>query len=205
MAGDRPVTFDESTARRLIGMLRERRSDTVPHRQDVPSVAAATRRHRWAKATTNYLHPVYPTSGNVVLVEFGEYVYSHPTGVNQTVSPVWTPYTTNAYDDGGFALAVLSPGSIMPAVSDVVRVELDDGVWWVRPASLMRKARASSTITDGGSGTAEIWQSGAASGTTVTVYYDWMTGGGDIASGTDLLIYYFADEQHWSVIAAECA
>ena len=201
---DRPVTFDEPTARQLLGLLRSRRNDPQPLRQDVPSVPQTARRHRWARATTNYLAPTYPTSGNVVLVEFGEYQFTPPTSVNQTVSPTWVPYTTNPYDPGGFAFAVVPTGGLMPTEGEVVRVDLDDGVWWVRPSSLMRKARASSTITDGGSGTAEIWRSGAASGITVTVYYDWMTGGGDISSGSDLLIYYFDDEKHWSVIAAEC-
>ena len=130
---DRPVTFDEPTARRLLGLLRDRRNDPQPLRQDVPSVPQTARRHRWAKATTNYLAPTYPTSGNVVLVEFGEYQFTPPTSVNQTVSPTWVPYTTNPYDPGGFAFAVVPTGGTLPAEGDVVRVDLDDGVWWVRP------------------------------------------------------------------------
>ena len=93
------------------------------------------RRHRWAKATTNYLAPTYPTSGNVVLVEFGEYQFTPPQSVNQTVAPTWVPYTTNPYDPGGFAFAVVPTGGTLPAEGDVVRVDLDDGVWWVRPTS----------------------------------------------------------------------
>jgi hypothetical protein len=131
---DKPVTFDESTARRLIGLLRERRSDPAPLRQEVQPVLAATRRHRWAKATTNYQHPNYPTSGNVVLVEFGEYVFTAPTQTGQTVTPVWTPYGTNPYDDNSFALAVVPTGGTLPTEGDVVRVELDDGIWWIRPS-----------------------------------------------------------------------
>ena len=130
---DRPVTFDEPTARQLLGLLRSRRNDPQPLRQDVPSVPQTARRHRWARATTNYLAPTYPTSGNVVLVEFGEYQFTPPTSVNQTVSPTWVPYTTNPYDPGGFAFAVVPTGGTLPAEGDVVRVDLDDGVWWVRP------------------------------------------------------------------------
>ena len=132
---DRPVGFDEPTARRLLGLLRDRRNDPQPLRQEVPSVPQTARRHRWAKATTNYLAPTYPTSGNVVLVEFGEYQFTPPTSVNQTVSPTWVPYTTNPYDPGGFAFAVVPTGGTLPTDGDVVRVDLDDGVWWVRPTS----------------------------------------------------------------------
>ena len=132
---DRPVGFDEPTARRLLGLLRDRRNDPQPLRQDVPSVPQTARRHRWAKATTNYLAPTYPTSGNVVLVEFGEYQFTPPQSVNQTVAPTWVPYTTNPYDPGGFAFAVVPTGGTLPAEGDVVRVDLDDGVWWVRPTS----------------------------------------------------------------------
>ena len=122
MAGDRPVTFDEPTARRLIGLLRDRRNDVTPLRQEVPACVPTARRHRWAKATTNYLHPTFPTSGNVVLVEFGEYQFSAPTGVNQTVSPTWVPYTSNPYDGSGFALAIVPTGGTMPSNGEVVRV-----------------------------------------------------------------------------------
>ena len=135
MAGDRPVTFDEPTARRLIGLLRDRRNDVTPLRQEVPACVPTARRHRWAKATTNYLHPTFPTSGNVVLVEFGEYQFSAPTGVNQTVSPTWVPYTSNPYDGSGFALAIVPTGGTMPSNGEVVRVELDDGQWYLRPSA----------------------------------------------------------------------
>ena len=132
---DRPVTFDEPTARQLLGLLRSRRNDPQPLRQDVPSVPQTARRHRWARATTNYLAPTYPTSGNVVLVEFGEYQFTPPTSVNQTVSPTWVPYTTNPYDPGGFAFAVVPTGGTLPTQGDVVRVDLDDGQWYVRPTA----------------------------------------------------------------------
>jgi hypothetical protein len=39
----------------------------------------------------------------------------------------------------------------------------------------------------------------------ITVEYNWMTGAGDIANGSDLLIEYFHDEDKWVVVGAECA
>jgi hypothetical protein len=39
----------------------------------------------------------------------------------------------------------------------------------------------------------------------VTVHYNWMTGAGNIANGSDLLIEYFHDEDKWVVVGAECA
>lgn len=131
---ERPVAFDEPTARSLLGLLRERRVERAPLRQEVPASAVTTRRHRWAKATTNYLHPTYPTSGNVILVEFGEQVFTPPTATGETVAPVWTPYGTSPYDEGSFALAVVPDGGTLPAEGEIVRVDLDDGIWWVRPS-----------------------------------------------------------------------
>lgn len=131
---ERPVAFDETTARRLIDLLRDRRTDRAPLRQEVPASAVATRRHRWAKATTNYLHPTYPTEGNVVLVEFGEQVFTPPSATGETVAPVWTPYGTSPYDEGSYALAVVPTGGTLPAEGEIVRVELDDGIWWIRPS-----------------------------------------------------------------------
>ena len=66
-----------------------------------------------------------------------------------------------------------------------------------------RKARATTTITDGGTGSADVFINGSARGN-VTVHYNWMTGGGNIASGSDLLIEYYHDEDKWVVVGAEC-
>lgn len=70
--------------------------------------------------------------------------------------------------------------------------------------NIVRQARSTTTITDGGTGTAEVYITGTARGT-VTVYYDWMTGGGNIPSLSDILIQYFHDADLWRVVAAECA
>ena len=67
----------------------------------------------------------------------------------------------------------------------------------------VRKARATTTITDGGTGSADVYIAGSARGN-VTVSYNWMTGSGNIVSGSDLLIEYFHDEDKWVVVGAEC-
>lgn len=69
--------------------------------------------------------------------------------------------------------------------------------------SIIRKARSTSTITASGSGTANVYINAASVGS-VTVYYDWMTGGGNIATSKDLLIQYFHDQDKWIVIGAAC-
>ena len=69
--------------------------------------------------------------------------------------------------------------------------------------NIVRKARATTTITDGGTGSADVYIAGSSRGN-VTVSYDWMTGAGNIASGSDLLIQYFHDQDKWVVIGAEC-
>jgi hypothetical protein len=67
-----------------------------------------------------------------------------------------------------------------------------------------RKARATTTITDGSTGSADVFIDGSARGN-VTVHYNWMTGAGNIANGSDLFIEYFHDEDKWVVVGAECA
>ena len=70
--------------------------------------------------------------------------------------------------------------------------------------TVRRKARATTTVTDGGTGSADVYIQDSARGN-VTVHYNWMTGAGDIANGSDLLIEYFHDEDKWVVVGAECA
>lgn len=70
-------------------------------------------------------------------------------------------------------------------------------------APVIYKARATSAITDNGTGTAEIYV-GASVRATVTVDFNWFTGSGDIASGADLIVQWFPDEDKWVVLQAEC-
>lgn len=68
---------------------------------------------------------------------------------------------------------------------------------------VIRKAVATSTVTASGSGTANIYVNGASRGS-VTVYYDWMTAGGNIPNGSALFVRYFHDQDKWVVVGAEC-
>ena len=70
---------------------------------------------------------------------------------------------------------------------------------------MIRLAKADSDITAGSSATASIYSDPSTdSGDNVTVYLDWMDGGADISAGKELLIMWFAGEQKWRVIGAEC-
>lgn len=70
--------------------------------------------------------------------------------------------------------------------------------------AVRRKARATTTITDGSTGSADVFIDGAARGN-VTVHFNWLTGSGNIANGSDLFIEYFHDEDKWIVVGAECS
>ena len=67
-----------------------------------------------------------------------------------------------------------------------------------------RKARATTTITDNGTGSADVFIDGVSRGN-VTVHYNWMIGAGNIANGSDIIIEYYHDEDKWVVVQAECA
>ena len=67
----------------------------------------------------------------------------------------------------------------------------------------VRKARATTTITDGGTGSADVFINGTSRGN-VTVNYNWLTGSGDVQNGSDLIIQYYHDEDKWVVTHAEC-
>ena len=108
------------------------------------------------------------------------------------ISPSATQFTG---DFGGYARILYKPSGT--------------GVKWCAVLlgnceQIVRKARSSGTITAGSSGTANVYINGASRGS-VTAYLDWMDGGGNIASGTDLYIQYFHDEDRWQVVGAECS
>jgi hypothetical protein len=67
----------------------------------------------------------------------------------------------------------------------------------------VRKARATTTITDGGTGSADIYIGGSQRGN-VTVHFNWFTGSGNIVNGSDLMVQYYHDEDKWVVVGAEC-
>ena len=97
-------------------------------------------------------------------------------------------------DFGGYARILYKPSGT--GVKDCV-------VLLGHHQSIIRKAVSTSTITANGSGTANVEINGSVVGS-VTVYYDHMTGGGNIASSSDLFIQYYHDQDKWIVIGAEC-
>ena len=124
--------------------------------------------------------------------------------------------------------AVLAPVNIIDADNTHARVEVgstqlkgDFGGWCrilYKPSGtgvktcvvavghteqIVRKARATTTITDGGTGSADIYISGSQRGN-VTVHFNWFTGSGDIVNGSDLMVQYYHDEDRWIVVGAEC-
>lgn len=69
---------------------------------------------------------------------------------------------------------------------------------------LFRKAKATSSITAGSSGSASFWLDGSNKGSE-TVWFNWMEAGiASIANGTEMLVEWFDDERKWVVVQLEC-
>lgn len=85
-----------------------------------------------------------------------------------------------------------------------IRLDKHRGIWTAGDRIL--KARNRTKINQNGSGIVDIYKVGSKlTGTTKTAHYNWMTKSGSaIDAGTDLFIYYFADEQKWVIIGADC-
>lgn len=69
---------------------------------------------------------------------------------------------------------------------------------------LRRKAKSAATISAGSSGSASIWLNGSNVGT-ITAHFNWMENGiASIASGKEMIVDWFDDEEKWVITAAEC-
>lgn len=84
---------------------------------------AGPRTVRWGKTTTNDEFPDYPTSGNTVLVELGDYAYDNTDVGDQ-------PVTWEAYDPPEHRIARTMDGSL-PGEASVVPLQLHHGRWWI--------------------------------------------------------------------------
>lgn len=164
----------------------------------------AVRHERWARTTTRTQNPTYPSPpATKFVVEFGDYYFDDTTTGNETaVFTAYTPQETKiAYSRFGW----------LPQ-NTVVRVSLHHGRWYIRSDyTLVRhKAKTTSTISDGGSGTVNIWLNGAVSSPLwqVTAWLNWMNGTSTIASGKEVIIEWFQDEANgagkWVIVAMEC-
>lgn len=123
------TTFDETTANRIVRMLREheRRSPEIGNRHG-RDVSPNAREIRWARTTTNYYYPTYPTSGPAYVVEFGDYSPSpDPPYPGATITNTFTPY------DPVWQEVAVDPSGGTWASGTVVRIERHDGRYWIRP------------------------------------------------------------------------
>lgn len=67
------------------------------------------------------------------------------------------------------------------------------------------KAVTDAEITVGSSGTVSIWREGADTGDNETAHFDWCDAGGSaIASGTEVTIKYWPDEDKWNIHTSGC-
>ena len=125
-------TFDESTMDRLAAMLREweRLPPDAPNRGG-RGVSPSAREVRFARTTTNYYYPTYPTSGPAYVVELGQYDPSpDPPYPGATITNTFTPY-----DPEWKVIAVDPTAGTLIANTTVVRIDKHDGRWWIIPAA----------------------------------------------------------------------
>lgn len=126
------TTFDETTANRIVRMLREheRRSPEIGNRHG-RDVSTQAREIRWGRTTTNYYYPTYPTAGPAYVVEFGDYSPSpDPPYPGATITNTFTAYSPQWQE-----VAVDPSDGALIAEGTVVRIERHDGRYWIRPAS----------------------------------------------------------------------
>lgn len=121
--------YTPETARAIAEFVRGARRQSPRPRIDWHEVGVPQDRAiRWARTTTSYEYPTYPTSGGVYVVEMGDYA-------PDTLVPGDTPSKTfTPYDPEWMEIAVDPTGATI-AEDTVVRVELHDGQWWIRPSS----------------------------------------------------------------------
>ena len=125
-------TFDESTMDRLAAMLREweRLPPDAPNRGG-RGVSPSAREIRFARTTTSYDYPTYPTSGPAYVVELGQYDPSpDPPYPGATITNTFTPY-----DPEWKVIAVDPTAGTLIANSTVLRIDKHDGRWWIIPAA----------------------------------------------------------------------
>jgi len=126
MAGERPAVYDEQTARRVLERLNtvERKQNALlsgGYNQTFPRGPLVA---RWGRTTTTTDYPTYPTSGNVVACELGDYEPS-PLYPGSTATKTFTAYAPQSV-----VYATVEAGDI-PAQSTVVRLVWRNGLWWL--------------------------------------------------------------------------
>ena len=140
------TTFDETTANRIVRMLREheRRSPEIGNRHG-RDVSPNAREFRWAKTTTNLANPSYPDSGNAVVIEFGD--YDGDEVVDSDNSIAFESYD-NASDSEKVIALVLR--GLLPNESRIVQAFRYSGRWFI-DGQTFAKGESTTTITANGS------------------------------------------------------
>ena len=131
MAGEPVRQFDQQSMQRIADAVRKVERLPVV-RQSVPNgrPSPQAREIRWARTTTNYEYPTYPSSGPAYVVEFGDYSVSpDPVYPGATVSKTFVPY------DPQVSVIAVDPDNGNHANGSVVRVERDGPQYWIRPAA----------------------------------------------------------------------
>lgn len=189
-------------SQRIVERERQRSTFEIGSRQ--PEDHFESPRERWARTTTNADFPTYPAIGNrKFVVEFGDYLFNPNTITNETaVFTAYAPKTTRiAYSRFGYI-----------GQNTIVRIAKCGIGWFVQPtdATTKHKAKTTSTITDGGSGTVNVWKNGVVTSPvwTLTAWLNWMNGTSTIASGKEVKIEWFQDEANgvgkWIITEREC-
>lgn len=73
--------------------------------------------------------------------------------------------------------------------------------------TVLRVGKASGSIGVGAEdGVVNLYEQGEATGSTQSqVHHDWVTGGVAVPDGAEVILGYFADEQVWRIIGANCS
>lgn len=187
------TTFAPGTARQLLRDVRDltRRPQfgarLAPNRYATNPITT-----RYGRTTTSPQNPVYPTTGNVVEVELGNYEPS-PLSPGSVASKVFT-----AYDPRQIVTAT-SYDAPLPFQGEVVKLFWANGKWWFQHPNF-RKATADVSIAPGASGNVSIFDGGSDVGTR-TAYYTWADdGGATIDAGDEVWITWRDDEQKWFIL-----
>lgn len=131
MAGDPLRQFDAASMQRIADAVRAvERSPVIRPTVGGSRPSPQAREIRWARTTTSYEHPTYPTSGPAYVVEFGDYSVSpDPVYPGATVSKTFTPYSP------AWTEIAVDPENGTHAEGTVVRVERHGSQWWIRPGA----------------------------------------------------------------------
>lgn len=198
------ATFDSQTARTIAQFVRDQKRIAPQRLNNDLRITRNPRVIRWAKTCTTPTHGTYPTSGNVVMCQLGDYVPDTSTVAvepAQTIDYEWTEYGTTEATD--YVPVIVRPG-VIPPENTFIEITRQDGQWTAHGLTRL-KAKTTASISAGGSGTCSYYfdTSPVAS---LTAYWTWMDGGGgSIASGKEIIIEWYAPQAQWIIVASECA